>query len=327
MQFQDYYATLGVDKRASQDEIKKAFRRLSKELHPDRNKSKDAEEKFKKVSEAYEVLKDPDKRRRYDQMGSGFRGGEDFRAPPGWQGWQNVEFDFGGKGPGGPIGDFSDFFETFFGRGAGGGRDPFEAPRGRQRRRYPQEPEEGRSAEAEITISLEDACHGATKKLELARTVRGADGGRRAEKRTLTVKIPPGATEGTKIRLKGQGEPSPFGGAPGDLLLKVHIAPHPRFEVQGHDLVTRLPISPWEAALGAKVPLQTLDGEVSLTVPAGSSSGKRMRLRGKGLPTKKSGERGNLEVELQVVVPKELTDEERELFVKLQGASSFDPRR
>lgn len=322
MQFQDYYQTLGVQKGASADEIKKAYRRLSKEFHPDRNRSKGAEEKFKRVNEAYEVLKDPEKRSRYDAMGGGYRAGQDFRPPPGWQGgWQGVEFDFGSAGSGGPIGGFSDFFEAFFGGGART-RGP-----GAGYRAYgkPPRPEEGADVEAEVTITLEDACRGATRALDLSRKVPSADGGRRHEKRTLNVRIPPGATEGTRIRLKGQGEPSPFGGPPGDLFLKVRFAPHPRFEASGHDLSTRLPITPWEAALGAKVPLETLDGEVTLTIPPGSQSGKRMRLRGKGLP-KKGGEAGHLEVVLQVAVPPSLSDEERRLFEELQERSSFNPR-
>lgn len=333
MQVPDYYQTLGVDRNASQDEIKKAFRRLSKEYHPDRNKSKEAEEKFKQINEAYEVLKDPERRKQYDAIGrGGFRPGQDFQGFGGG-GWQNVEFHFGGDFGQGPSG-FSDFFETFFGGG------PRRARQGARARHAfeevfggfgggPFEPEPearpGRSQEVELTISLEDAYHGAQKTLVLDRQVVGPDGGRRTEKRTLTVKIPPGTTEGTRIRLAGQGQPGPFGGPPGDLYLKVHLAPHPRFEVEGQNLVTRLPITPWEAALGAKVPLETLSGKVTLTIPAGSSSGRRLRLRGKGLP-KKGGGRGNLEVELQIVVPKTLSAKERALFEQLAEASSFDPR-
>lgn len=313
MQYQDYYATLGVDRGAAPDEIKKAYRRLSRELHPDRNPAKNAEERFKKVNEAYEVLKDPEKRKRYDQLGSGFRPGDPFRAPPGWQG---VDFDFKGTGDAGPLSDFSDFFETFF---------RTQGNRGPKRPRPTRSAAPPKQTEADITVSLEETLQGATKTLELVRSIVGIDGGRRQEKRSLMVRIPPGATEGTRIRVKGKGDPDPISGVAGDLYLRVHVAPHPRFERQGIDLITRLALSPWEAALGAKVPLPTLDGDVTLTIPAGASSGKRMRLRGKGLPDGKGGA-GNLEVELSIVVPKTLNDEERRLFEALQTASPFNPR-
>lgn len=328
MQFRDYYETLGVARDASQDEIKKAYRSLSKKFHPDRNKGKDAEESFKRVNEAYEVLKDPEKRRRYDQLGRGFSAGDEFRPPPGWQ---NVEFNFdfgGGRGGSGPVG-FSDFFESLFGgaRGPGGGfgddvrtrsRDPFAGARPRARR--------GRTAEAEITISLEDAYHGATRQVTLQQVEHGPDGGRRSTQRTFSVKIPPGTTTGTKIRLAGQGSPGLGGGPAGDLLLKVNIADHPVFDVDGHNLKARLPVTPWEAALGAKVSFRTLDGDVTLTLPAGSQSGRKLRLKGKGLPRKKGGERGDLELEVSIRVPKELSDEERALFERLAEVSRFSPR-
>ena len=179
--------------------------------------------------------------------------------------------------------------------------------------------------EAEISISLEDAYRGATRQITLERTHHAPDGGRRTEPRTLTVKIPPGTTQGTRIRLTGQGSSGLGGGAAGDLLLKVRIAEHRVFHLDGHTLAAKLPVAPWEAALGAKVPFATLDGEVKLTLPPGSQSGKKLRLKGKGLPKKKD-ERGDLELELQIKVPKELSDEERRLFEALREASSFDPR-
>jgi curved DNA-binding protein len=333
MQFQDYYKTLGVERGASQDEIKKAFRGLSMKYHPDRNDAAGAEDKFKEVNEAYEVLKDPEKRARYDQLGSGFHAGQDFRPPPGWQ---NVDFNFnfgqGGPGPGGPGGPvgFSDFFEAFFGgagpmpgggvggaRGRGPRRDPF--------RNYDPRPSKGRSTEADLTITLEDAYHGAEKNLALDRVFTDFDGGRRNEKKTYAVKIPPGTTQGTKIRLKGEGQPGLGGGAPGDLLMKVHIAPHDVFELHGHNLSARLYLTPWEAALGAKVGFETLDGEVKVTIPAGSQSGQKLRLKDKGLK-KRGGARGNLELELLIRVPKELGDEERALLEKWRDLSEFKPR-
>ncbi len=336
MQFQDYYETLGVAKTASQDEIKKAYRKKSKEFHPDINKDQGAEDKFKLIGEAYEVLKDKDKRRKYDQLGSGFRGGEDFRPP---QGWGGVEFNFGqeGFGPGGVPSGFSDFFDTFFGRAGRGG-----APGGQARRRgapvyegrspfaqdyeFERAPAEGKTHEVEITVPLEDAYHGTTKAISLESEIRGPDGSRRKEAKTYQVKIPPGTTEGTKIRLAGQGSQSPGGGAAGDLLLKVHLAPHARFTVEGHDLQVLVNLAPWEAVLGAKIDFATLDGEVKLTIPTGAQSGQRMRLKGKGLPMK-GGERGAINVELRVVVPKEVSEQERALYAELQKTSTFDPRR
>lgn len=222
------------------------------------------------------------------------------------------------------MGGFSDFFETFFRGPPPGQPDPYErfrSPKGTRSGRA----EPPKDTEAELQVTLEECMQGTTKVLELSRTVRGADGGRRTERHPLTVRIPPGASEGTRIRLKGKADPGPLGGAPGDVVLTLRLAPHPRFEVSGHDLLTRLPITPWEAALGARVPLLTLGGEVTLTVPPGSSSGRRMRLRGRGLP-RKSGEPGNLDVELIVAVPKTLSDEEQRLFTELRQASQFDPR-
>ncbi len=328
MQFVDYYEVLGIERSATQDDVKKAFRRLSKKFHPDINKSKDAKAKFQQVNEAYEVLKDNDKRRRYDQLGHSYHGGDEFRAPPGWQG---VDFNFDGGRYGGHVGGvpsgFSDFFEAFFGgttAGAGGrarrapssaGFDFAEAPRKRR----------GADQTADLTIALEDAYHGVTKQIALQQGVTGPDGGHRIEERSFQVKIPPGTTDGTRIRLAGQGERGLGGAATGDLLLKVSIAPHPRFSLEGHDLHAVLPLSPWEALLGAKVPFRTLDGEIQLKIPPGSQGGQRLRLKDKGLQ-KKGGERGNLTVELRVVVPVEPTPDERRLFEELARTSRFDPR-
>lgn len=333
MQFVDYYEVLGVDRSASPEDVKKAFRKLSKKFHPDINKAKDAKAKFQQVTEAYEVLKDADKRRRYDQLGHNHHAGDDFRAPPGWQG---VEFNFGGSpfggGPGGgksggvPSG-FSDFFEAFF-----GGTAASAGPRAR-RAPYstgfdvgqPPHQRNGEDQQAELTVSLEDAYHGATKNIALQQGVTGTDGGHRVEERSFQVKIPPGTTDGTRIRLAGQGGRGLGGAAAGDLLLKVSIAPHPRFMVDGHDLVAVLPVAPWEALFGGKIPFRTLDGEIQLKIPAASQGGQKLRLKDKGLP-KKNGERGHLTIELRVVVPQKPTPEERKLFEELARVSGFDPR-
>jgi curved DNA-binding protein len=314
MKFQDYYQTLGVERGASQDEIKKAYRKLSRKFHPDINKTKGSEDRFKQIGEAYEVLKDPAKRSRYDQIGRE----DDFRAPAGWQ---NVDFNFGGrsqKGGGGVPGGFSDFFEAYFRQGAGG-------ERGRAPRAEPA-PAHGGDQEAELTISLQDAYRGVTMPITLQQSALGADGGRRVEEKTFQVKIPPGTTEGTKIRLKDQGSKGTRGGRAGDLLLKVHLAADPRFDIDGHDLKATLPLAPWEAVLGAKVGFTTLDGEVQLKIPPGSQGGAKLRLKDKGLP-KKAGERGSLTIELRIVVPPSPSQEEHKLFEQLHKVSSFDPRR
>jgi curved DNA-binding protein len=310
MQFRDYYETLGVERSSTQDEIKKAYRKLSRQFHPDVNKDKGAEDRFKQVGEAYEVLKDPDKRRQYDQIGSGYTSGQDFRPPAGWQ---NVDFNFTGTptGAGGGVpSGFSDFFEAFFAGGEG-------------RRRAPR-PREGADVEAEITISIEEAYAGTSRTITMQHTVPGHDGGRRSEDRTFTVKIPAGATEGSRVRLRGLGGKGSGGAPDGDVIVTIHIAEHERFVLEDRDIVTRLFLSPWEAALGGKVPLQTLGGEVKLTIPPGAPSGMRMRLKGKGLPKKDNP--GDLIVELNIVVPTTLTDAERKLFEELSKISRFDPR-
>jgi curved DNA-binding protein len=334
MRFVDYYETLGVPRSASPEEIKKAYRKLSKKYHPDINKTKGSEEKFKQVGEAYEVLKDPAKRKKYDQLGRGFSGGQDYAPPPGWQqggspggfpgGWQNVDFNFdrgGAGGPGNVPGGFSDFFDAYFGGGAA-------RAGGARRRGSPfadDVPREGQLHEVDLTITLEDAYHGGTRTITLEQPVLGTDGGRRTEQRSFQVKIPPGTTEGKKIRLAGQGGKGKSGGPDGDLLLKVHLADHARFKVEGHDLLAVVPVSPWEAMLGAKVPVPTLDGEVQLKIPTGTQGGTRMRLKDKGLP-KSGGERGALMVELRIVVPPMPSDDERRLLEELARVSKFDPR-
>jgi len=328
MQFQDYYQTLGVERTASQEDIKKAYRKLSKKYHPDINKAKGAEDKFKQIGEAYEVLKDPEKRKKYDGLGHSFRPGDEVRPPPGWH---NVDFNFGGAQGGGttdvPGSSFSDFFEAFFGgtaagRQARGARpSPFdfgeEAPPRRRR---------GDDHEAEIQISLEDAYHGVTKPVSLQETIVQPDGGRRVEQRQFQVKIPAGTTDGTKIRLAGQGGKGHGQGAgDGDLLLKVSLMPHPRFQVDGHDLSATLALAPWEAMFGAKVPFATLDGEVQLKIPPGTQGASKLRLKDKGLP-KRNGERGSLTIELRIVVPANPTPDEQRLFEELARVSKFNPR-
>ncbi len=300
MEYKDYYKILGVERSASADEVKKAYRKLARKYHPDTNKDNPtAEQQFKEVTEAYEVLKDSEKRARYDALGSNWQQGQNFRPPPGFEqmfgggspfGGASFSFDAGGGG------GFSDFFESIFGGGMGGG-SPFgqAAPR------------RGSDAETEITISLEDAHHGASREISL----QGASGIRR-----LNVKIPKGAQDGQKIRLSGQGNPGPAGS--GDLYLKLRLAKHPRYQLEGNNLVVDVPVASWDAALGGSIEVQTLDGKINLKMPAGISSGQRMRLKGKGLAHK-----GDLFAQIKIMTPKSLSDQERELFEKLRAVSDF----
>lgn len=309
VKYQDYYQTLGVDKSASQAEVQRAYRKLARKFHPDINTSGDAEEKFKQINEAYEVLGDPEKRKKYDQVGNAWNEGFDFREEPGGD---EMHFGFRSDDPG----QFSDFFQNLFGgswayRSYGGmGED-------RQRR--------GEDHQATVEISLQDAFQGSKKTVELER-IEFDSGGRpvRARKR-YDVTIPRGVTDGSLIRLAGQGGAGSGGGAEGDLYLKVRILPDPRFGVRDRDLVTSVDITPWEAALGAKIQLATIDGRINLTVPAGTQSGHSLRLRGKGMPAG-DGTFGDLLVNMRIVVPSHLSSAEKHLFEELSRESRFTPR-
>ena len=338
--YQDYYQILGVPRTATAEEIKKAYRKLARQYHPDVSKSKDAEDKFKRLGEAYEVLKNPASRQKYDTLGANWKAGQDFTPPPGWEpsGFGAGARPGAGRGGGGrrvrveDLGGagFSDFFETLFGGRAGGARRGgagFGMPGDAFAADGPEAwPEEGQSHEAEITVSLEDAYHGATKALTLTAVEADLHGQPRQTTRTYQVKIPPGTTDGSLIRLAGQGGTGRGGGQSGDLFLHVRVAPHPQYQVQGHDLLHVLPVTPWEAALGGAVTVPTLDGPARLNLPAGTSSGQRLRLRGKGLSRKRGLERGDLLVDISVVVPPSLTVEERQLFQRLAEISPFKPR-
>jgi curved DNA-binding protein len=328
VKFQDYYSLLGVARTASQEEIQKAYRKLARTYHPDINKAPEAEEQFKQINEAYEVLKDPEKRKRYDALGPDWQAGQDFTPPPGWEEAHfefrrypegASEFDFGGlRGSRG----FSDFFEMLFGEGLGG----FTRRPGMNRSETGGWSMRGQDLEADLTISLEEAYRGASKTLTLQTAAAGPDGTPQRATKQLTVTIPAGVTEGTRIRLAGQGSAGIGTGAPGDLFLRIHIAPHPVFQVNGHDLLVTVPVTPWEAALGAKVDVPTLDGAVKMTLPPGTQGEQRFRVRGKGLPQERGG-RGDLYATVQIVVPKTLTADEQELFQQLARRSSFNPRQ
>lgn len=325
VKFQDYYEILGVLRTASEEELAKAYRKLARKYHPDVSKEKGAEEKFKQIAEAYAVLKDPEKRKKYDALGQNWHAGEDFTPPPGWQ---EFHFEFpGGAGKGrkgrsgfGDLGGFSDFFETLFGGGLGraGQRGPQPEPGSWFTREHIQE--------ADLSISLEEAYRGAAKSIVLQTVEYGPDGTTRPVAKRYDVKIPPGVTEGSRIRLAGQGGTHPGGRGHGDLFLRIHIAPHPVFKLDKYDVLAEVPVTPWEAALGAKIDAPTLEGPVKMTLPPGTQGGKRFRLRGKGLPLP-GKERGDLYVTIQITVPHSLTPKERELFQELGKSSSFNPRR
>jgi curved DNA-binding protein len=326
VKFQDYYEILGVPRTASEAAISKAYRKLARKYHPDVSKEKGAEEKFKQIAEAYAVLKDPEKRKKYDALGPNWHAGEDFTPPPGWQ---EFHFEFPGRSKGrgrapfgfeGVGGGFSDFFAMLFGEGLGevGRRATPPGPGSWFTRAHAQE--------ADLTISLEEAYRGGSKSIVLQTVEYGPDGTARPVSKRYEVKLPPGVTEGSHIRLAGQGSISPGGGQRGDLFLRVHVAPHPHFKLDKHDLLMEVPVTPWEAALGAKVDVPTLDGAVTMTLPPATQGGQRFRLRGKGLPLP-GGERGDLYVTIQITVPRTLTPKERALFQELEKSSAFNPRR
>jgi len=318
VKFQDYYETLSVERNASEDEIKKAYRKLARKYHPDVNQDNGAEEKFKQINEAYEVLKDSEKRKLYDQLGPDWQAGQDFKPPPGWE---NVHFEFGNGAQAEAFnfgGGFSDFFETLFGGRMGGG--------GAARAGQGSWVMHGQNHEAEIAISLEDGYHGATRTITLQGQEIDDQGQLQPTLQNLQVKIPSGVTDGTRIRLNGKGGEGMGGGPPGDLYLRVKLEPHPRFRVDGHDLQIDVPLAPWEAALGATVAVDTLDGTVNLKIPPGSQSGQKLRLRGKGLSRNGDG-RGDLFAQVKIVVPKELDPKEKELFSEMAKVSSFEPRK
>ena len=306
MEFKDYYKILGVASDAKTDEIKRAYRKLARKHHPDLNKEAGSEDQFKEIGEAWEVLKDPEKRRQYDQLrAGGWRQGEDFQPPPDWTGG----FGHGDTGQGSSgFTDFSDFFENLFGGGMGGRR---------------QRSARGQDIHARVEIDLETAFSGGRRRISLNRAEPGPDGRLIRRRQNLEVNIPAGVTPGQQIRLSGQGEPGFNGGPKGDLFMEVEIQPHRLFELDGRNVHLTLPIAPWEAALGAKVNVPTLGGKVAMNIPAGASSGKRLRLKGRGLPGKSPGDQV---VTLKVVVPKAIGERQRELYEQLEREQAFDPR-
>jgi len=338
VEFKDYYQVLGVDRGASDDEIRKAFRKLARKYHPDVAKDKrGAEEKFKEINEAYEVLGDAPKRKKYDELGTHWRDEAQFHPPrdrsrPGWpqshhRGPAGYDFQFDGTG-------FSDFFEQFFGaRAAAGGRSAED---------FAAFSERGQDVEADLMVTLEEAFHGATRPISLrlssACAVCQGTGllghgpcqschgtGETSQVDNYTVKIPPGVHDAQRLRLPGRGRAGVGQGAAGDLYLRVRLAPHPDFRVEGHDLHHELDLAPWEAVLGAEVRVPTLNGPIQIKIPPASQSGQRLRLRGHGLALKAGG-RGDLFVMLQIQLPTQVSDEERALWQQLAKRSRFNPR-
>src|SRR5215470_1652027 len=316
MEYRDYYQVLGVARTATADEVKKAYRRLARKFHPDVSKEANAEQKFKEVQEAYEVLKDPEKRAAYDQLGSEWKSGQQFRPPPDW----GSGFEFRGRPRSGRSGarsggaqefeeaeGFSDFFASLFGGrsfGAAGG-GPFGGGASHAARDH----------HARVDIDLEEAFAGTTRTLELKRPELKADGTLDLKTHTVRVTIPAGVTDGQLIRLAGQGEHAANGGKPGDLYLEVHMKPNRLFQLEGRDVTLTLPITPWESALGATVTVPTLGGGVDMRIPPNSQSGQKMRLRGRGLPGQPAGDQY---VQLKVVMPPANSPEARALFEEMQ---------
>lgn len=321
VKYKDYYQILGVKRDANQDEIKKAYRKLARKYHPDISKESSAEEKFKEVSEAYEVVGDEENRKKYDQLGTNWKAGQNFSPP---SGWENAHFDFHGQRDSGSVfeefGAPSDFFETLFGDAFGGS----QAGRRPQSRKWAAK---GSDHEAEITISLDEAFHGVRKGFSLQTAELDEHGQIKRKRKTYNVTIPAGTTQGSRIRLAGQGGQGQGGATAGHLYLLVNVAAHPDFRLEGKDLEMDLPISPWEAVLGSKIAISTLNGSATLRIPAGVQSGQRLRLRGKGLPGRSGTEPGNLYVIIKIQVPTQLNTKERELFEELAKTSPFNPRK
>ncbi|GAA5119978.1 J domain-containing protein [Luteolibacter yonseiensis] len=311
--FKDYYETLGVPRDASTADIKKAFRKLARTHHPDvAADKKAAEEKFKEINEANEVLSDPEKRKKYDELGSNWDNPQagarqSHQDAPGGPG---QEFNFGGTG-------FSDFFEQYFSGASRYGFPETGAPHTGQRQRR------GSDIEGDILVTLEEVMHGAVRPISLQTTDPRTG---RTETQSFQVRIPTGVIDGKRIRVPGQGEPGSGGAEAGDLYLRVRHAAHPDFHTEGHDLYYDLDLAPWEAVLGTELTVPTLDGSIKLRIPAGSENGQQLRVRGRGLPKGKTGERGDYHATITVHLPTRSTAEERELWEKLRAASSFNPR-
>ncbi len=311
MDYKDYYKIMGVERDATQDEIKRSYRKLARKYHPDVSKVADAEIRFKEVGEAYEVLKDPEKRAAYDQLGANWKAGQDFRPPPDW----DAGFEFSGGGyTRADASAYSDFFESLFGHGFGsaphaGAQQGFRA--------------RGEDHHAKVLVELEDAYQGAARTITLHSPALDAGGHVITREHSLNVKIPKGIRQGQKIRLSGQGAPGFGGGEAGDLYLEIEFKPHSLYRVEGRDLYLDLPVAPWEAALGATIKTPTPAGPVDLKIPAGTSSGRKLRLKGRGIP---GNPPGDIYVVPQLTLPSADSDQARELYRKMEQELAFNPR-
>lgn len=307
MQFKDYYQILGVDKTATADEIKKSYRKLARKYHPDVSKEADAEKKMKEVNEANEVLSDPEKRAAYDQVGKGYRPGQDFQPPPNW----DAGFEFSGGGfSGADMGDTSDFFANLFG----------QAGRGRRHSQYQAR---GEDRHAKIVIELQDAYDGATRTITLQAPTTDAQGRVYTKEHAINVRVPKGVKAGQHIRLSGQGSPGIGGGTAGDLYLEIQFKPDARFRTEGRDVFQTVPVTPWEAALGASIEVATPSGSVQVKVPANSQTGRKLRLKARGIPGDPAGD---LYLLLEVVLPPANTEAARQLYETMARELAFNPR-
>jgi curved DNA-binding protein len=311
MEYKDYYKVMGVDRSATQDDIKRAYRKLARKYHPDVSKEANAEGQFKELGEAYAVLKDSEKRAAYDELGANWQAGKEFHPPPGW----GTGFEFSGSGTAGAdAGAHSDFFESLFGSGMGsrfhsGGRSEFRA--------------RGEDHHAKVLVDLEDTYEGATRSISLRSPEVDANGHVVTKDRTLNVKIPRGIQQGQRIRLTGQGSPGYGGGTAGDLYLEVELRPHRCYTQNGADVYLVLPVTPWEAALGATVKVPTPKGSVDLKIPAGSRSGRKLRLKGRGIP---SATPGDLYVTIEITLPPADSDTAKSLYQKMRTELDYNPR-
>lgn len=313
MRYKDYYQILSVEKNATQSDIKRSYKKLARKYHPDVSKDANAETKFKELGEAYEVLKDPEKRAAYDQLGSNWQSGQDFQPPPNWD--AGFEFTGGGFTPGDSTA-FSDFFESLFGKTSRGGFTNSNRAQTHFNNR-------GEDHHAKIEIAIEDAFAGATRTITLHAPELDQQGHVITHEHNLRVKIPNGVIQGQQIRLMGQGAPGVSGGTRGDLYLQVEFVPHSFYRIEGRDLYLELPVMPWEAALGAKVTVPTPSGILALNIPKGSSSGQKLRLRGRGIPARPAGD---LFVVLQIVLPPANSERAKALYRQMEKELAFNPR-
>lgn len=311
MEYKDYYDILGVSRQATQEEIKRGYRKLARKYHPDVSKEADADTRFQDLGEAYEVLQDPEKRAAYDKFGKDWKNGQDFEPPPNW----DAGFEFSGSGYTGGTegGAHSDFFETLFGRSQYGGRSGQAAFRMK-----------GEDQHAKIVINLRDAYNGSKQTITLNKAAVDDQGRVTTTPHTLHVTIPKGITEGQRIRLEGQGLPGMGGGPSGDLFLEIAFAPDPIFHAEKRDIHLTLPVTPWEAALGATITVPTLGGNVQLGIPAGSQGGRRLRLKERGLCT--AEHKGDQYVKLRIVLPRPETEEQQALYKKMAELMPVNPR-